>query len=217
MIGAMDRLLLPSFTTGFALSLGLIVAIGAQNAFVLRQGLRREHVLPVVLFCAVADALLVAVGVLGMGRVLDSLPALAPLLTLGGALFLLAYAALAWRRALNPGALHAARAGVASPLPRVMAQTAAFTLLNPHVYVDTVLLVGAVGAQQPGAGKAAFIAGSALASAGWFVTLGIGARLLAPLFAQPAAWRWLDAFVGSVMLMLGGLLATQGLSALLLR
>ena len=214
----MDRFLLPSFTTGFALSLGLIVAIGAQNAFVLRQGLRREHVLPVVLFCAAADALLVALGVLGMGRVLDSLPALAPLLTLGGALFLLAYAALAWRRALNPGALHAARAGGGtSPLPRVMAQTAAFTLLNPHVYVDTVLLVGAVGAQQPGAGKAAFVAGSALASAGWFVTLGIGARLLAPLFAQPAAWRWLDAFVGSVMLLLGGLLASQGLSALLLR
>ncbi|MDR6855524.1 LysE family transporter [Variovorax guangxiensis] len=214
----MDRFFFPSFTTGFALSLGLIVAIGAQNAFVLRQGLRREHVLPVVLFCAAADALLVAVGVLGMGRVLDSLPALAPLLTLGGALFLLAYAALAWRRALNPGALHAARAGgSASPLPRVLAQTAAFTLLNPHVYVDTVLLVGAVGAQQPGAGKAAFIAGSALASAGWFVTLGIGARLLAPLFAQPAAWRWLDAFVGSVMLLLGGLLAGQGLSALLLR
>ena len=213
----MDRFFLPSFTTGFALSLGLIVAIGAQNAFVLRQGLRREHVLPVVLFCAVADALLVAVGVLGMGRVLDSLPALAPLLTLGGALFLLAYAALAWRRALNPGALHAARSGGgATPLPRVLAQTAAFTLLNPHVYVDTVLLVGAVGAQQPGAGKAAFIAGSALASAGWFVTLGAGARLLAPLFARPAAWRWLDAFVGSVMLLLGGLLAGQGLSALLL-
>lgn len=214
----MDRFFLPSFTTGFALSLGLIVAIGAQNAFVLRQGLRREHVLPVVLLCAAADALLVALGVLGMGRVLDSLPALAPLLTLGGALFLLAYAALAWRRALNPGALYAVRAGGgASPLPRVMAQTAAFTLLNPHVYVDTVLLVGAVGAQQPGAGKAAFIAGSALASAGWFVTLGVGARLLAPLFAQPAAWRWLDAFVGSVMLLLGGLLAGQGLSALLLR
>jgi L-lysine exporter family protein LysE/ArgO len=208
---------LPSFTTGFALSLGLIVAIGAQNAFVLRQGLRGEHVLPVVLFCAVADALLVAVGVVGMGRVLERLPVLAPALTLGGAIFLFAYAVLAWRRALNPGALHAAHAGSASPLSRVMAQTAAFTLLNPHVYVDTVLLVGAVGAQQPGAGKAAFIAGSALASAGWFATLGTGARLLAPLFARPAAWRWLDAFVGSVMLLLGGLLAGQGLSALLPR
>lgn len=209
---------LPSFTTGFALSLGLIVAIGAQNAFVLRQGLRREHVLPVVLFCAAADALLVAFGVVGMGQVLDRLPVLAPVLTMGGALFLFAYAALAWRRALNPGALHASRAaGAANPLSRVMAQTAAFTLLNPHVYVDTVLLVGAVGAQQPGVGKAAFVAGSALASAGWFATLGTGARLLAPLFARPAAWRWLDAFVGSVMLLLGGLLAGQGLSALLPR
>ncbi|VTU28344.1 Arginine exporter protein ArgO [Variovorax sp. PBL-H6] len=207
---------LPSFSTGFALSLGLIVAIGAQNAFVLRQGLRREHVLPVVLFCALADALLVALGVVGMGRVLHRLPALAPVLTAGGAFFLFAYAGLAWRRALNPGALRAAGAhGAASPLSRVMAQTAAFTLLNPHVYVDTVLLVGAVGAQQAGAGKAAFVAGSALASAGWFAALGTGARLLAPMFARPAAWRWLDAVMGSVMLLLGALLASRALSALL--
>lgn len=214
----MDSTLIPAFATGFTLSLGLIAAIGAQNAFVLRQGLRREHVAPVVLFCAAADAILVALGVVGMGQVLDRLPALAPVLTLGGALFLFGYAVLAWRRALHPGALHAAHAGAGrSPLSRVMTQTAAFTLLNPHVYVDTLLLVGAVGAQQAGPGKAAFVAGSALASTGWFVALGTGARLLAPLFAKPAAWRWLDAFVGSVMLLLGATLAGQGLSALLLR
>ena len=216
MIGRMNASpLFPSFATGFGLSLGLIVAIGAQNAFVLRQGLRGEHVLPVVLFCAAADAILVALGVAGMGGVLDRLPGLAPALTLGGAAFLLTYAALAWRRALRPGTLQAAQAGGGrNPLPRVMAQTAAFTLLNPHVYLDTVLLVGAVGAQQAGAGRAAFVAGSALASAGWFAALGSGARLLAPLFAKPQAWRWLDALVGSVMLLLGAMLAGQAASAL---
>ncbi|WP_076997874.1 LysE/ArgO family amino acid transporter [Variovorax sp. KK3] len=207
--------LFPSFATGFGLSLGLIVAIGAQNAFVLRQGLRGEHVLPVVLFCALADAMLVALGVVGMGGVLDRMPGLAPALTLGGAAFLLAYAAMAWRRALRPGKLQAAAtSGVRSPLPRVMAQTAAFTLLNPHVYLDTVLLVGAVGAQQAGMGRAVFVAGSALASAGWFAALGSGARLLAPLFARPQAWRWLDALVGTVMLLLGTVLAAQALSAI---
>jgi len=205
----------PAFATGFGLTLTLIVAVGAQNAFVLRQGLRREHVWPVICFCVVADTLLVTVGVVGMGRVLDRLPMLAPALTIGGALFLLAYAAFAWRRALRPGALHAARGGDSrSSLRRVMTQTAAFTLLNPHVYVDTLLLVGAVGAQQAGAGKGAFVAGTALASAGWFAGLGAGARLLAPLFAKPVAWRWLDVFVGAVMGVLALVLLQQGGSAL---
>ncbi|CAN7456511.1 LysE/ArgO family amino acid transporter [Variovorax sp. LjRoot290] len=205
----------PAFATGFGLTLGLIVAIGAQNAFVLRQGLRREHVWPVILFCALADTVLVAVGVVGMGQVLDRLPLVAPALTVGGALFLLVYAAFAWRRALRPAALHAAAGGAGrNSLRRVMTQTAAFTLLNPHVYVDTLLLVGAVGAQQAGLGKGAFVAGTALASASWFAGLGAGARLLAPLFAKPVAWRWLDALVGLVMLVLGVVLAGQAVSAL---
>ncbi|RZL91659.1 MAG: amino acid transporter [Variovorax sp.] len=210
----MDLLVAPAFATGFALTLSLIVAIGAQNAFVLRQGLRREHVWPVVGFCALADTALVALGVTGMAQVLDRLPSLAPALTIAGALFLFGYAAFAWRRALRPGALQAAHGSPQrTPLGRVVGQTAAFTLLNPHVYLDTLLLVGAVGAQQ--AGKGAFVAGTALASTAWFALLGVGARLLAPVFAKPVAWRWLDALVGAVMLMLGLALARQGGSALL--
>jgi L-lysine exporter family protein LysE/ArgO len=104
----MNAFAFPAFATGFGLTLGLIVAIGAQNAFVLRQGLRREHVWPVILFCALADTVLVAVGVIGMGQVLERLPVLAPALTMGGALFLLAYAAFAWRRAMRAGIRSAA-------------------------------------------------------------------------------------------------------------
>lgn len=193
----------PAFTTGFGLTLGLIMAIGAQNAFVLRQGLRREHVGPVVAFCALADTLLVMVGVWSMAGLQARLPALAPMLTLGGALFLAGYAVLAWRRAWRPQALLAAHGTVAAvSRGRVLAQTAAFTLLNPHVYVDTVLLVGSIGAQQTGMARVAFVTGTVLASTAWFVTLGIGARLLAPVFARPAAWRWLDALVGTMMAVL---------------
>ncbi len=199
-----------AFGTGFSLALGLIIAIGAQNAFVLRQALRREHVLPVIAFCALADALLVLAGVQGMAGLQASLPGLAPLLTLGGALFLLVYGLLAWRRALRPHVLLAADGAVrGAPLGRVMAQTAAFTLLNPHVYVDTVLLVGSIGARETGAARIVFVAGSAMASTGWFLTLGLGARLLAPVFARPAAWRWLDALVGTTMLGLALLLWRQ--------
>ncbi|WP_213959703.1 MULTISPECIES: LysE/ArgO family amino acid transporter [unclassified Variovorax] len=199
-----------AFLTGFGITLGLIVAIGAQNAFVLRQGLRREHVLPVVAFCALADTLLVMVGVWTMGSLRTTLPALAPALTLGGALFLFGYGLLALRRALKPHALLAAQGAPASASrARVLAQTAAFTLLNPHVYVDTVLLVGSVGAQEAGAARISFVTGTALASTAWFALLGIGARLLAPLFARPVAWRWLDALVGAMMLALGALLLRQ--------
>ena len=203
-------LLLPAFTTGFGLTLGLIMAIGAQNAFVLRQGLRREHVAPVIAFCALADTLLVVVGVWSMAGLQARLPALAPALTFGGALFLAGYALLAWRRALRPHALVAAPgSAVAVSRRRVLLQTAAFTLLNPHVYVDTVLLVGSIGAQQTGTARLAFVTGTALASTAWFAALGIGARLLAPLFAKPVAWRWLDALVGTMMAVLALLLMRQ--------
>lgn len=202
--------LLPALTTGFGLTLGLIVAIGAQNAFVLRQGLRREHVGPVVVFCALADTLLVIVGVWSMAGLQARMPAFAPALTLGGALFLAGYALLAWRRALRPQALLAAPGAVArSSRGRVLAQTAAFTLLNPHVYLDTVLLVGSIGGQHHGAARLAFVAGTALASTAWFALLGFGARLLAPVFARPVAWRWLDALVGAAMAVLTCMLLRQ--------
>lgn len=191
-----------SFLTGFVLSLGLIVAIGAQNAFVLRQGLRREHVGALVLFCALSDLVLMAAGVAGLGAALRGLPGLVRVLALGGAVFLALYGLAALRRALRPEQLLANGAGPGLSLAAALAQVAGFTFLNPHVYLDTVLLVGSVGAAQPAGGQGAFVAGAGLASALWFAALGYGARLLVPLFARPLAWRVLDLAVGAIMLTL---------------
>jgi L-lysine exporter family protein LysE/ArgO len=196
------------YLQGLALSLGLIVAIGAQNAFVLRQGLRREHVGSVVLFCAMADALLIAAGVLGMAQALGERPNLARLLALAGAAFLLVYGWQALRRARHSNQLTAAAGGDGLSRGAALAQAAAFTLLNPHVYLDTVLLVGSIGAQQASTLRGWFVAGASSASLFWFVTLGFGARWLAPWFARPKAWQVLDGLIGVTML---------GLSALLLR
>lgn len=198
-----------ALATGFFLGLTLIVAIGAQNAFILRQGLRREHVLPLVVFCAAADALLVAAGVGGMAAVLAGRPLLARGLAIGGALFLAAYGLAALWRARRAQSLEAAANGAGMPLGAALAQAAAFTLLNPHVYLDTVVLVGSIGAQQPGSLKGWFVAGASLASALWFAGLGFGARLLAPVFARPRAWQVLDCLIGAVMLGLAALLVKQ--------
>ncbi|WP_395703787.1 LysE/ArgO family amino acid transporter [Aquabacterium sp.] len=196
------------FLQGLLLSLGLIVAIGAQNAFVLRQGLRREHVGSIVLFCALADAVLISAGVLGMARALGEHPGLARALALAGAAFLAWYGVSALRRARQPQALRAAAGTAGLGRGAALAQAAAFTLLNPHVYLDTVLLVGSIGAQQPPALQGWFVAGASVASAGWFAGLGFGARWLAPWFARPRAWQLLDGLIGVTML---------GLAALLLR
>ena len=198
-----------AFAGGFALAAALIVAIGAQNAFVLRQGLRRQHVGPVVLFCAGADAILMTAGVAGLGAALGQAPRLVAALTLGGAAFLAWYGLAALGRAARPGALLAAEGRQDLSLGAVLWRAACFTLLNPHVYIDTVLLVGAVGTAQAAGARPSFLAGASLASASWFAALGYGARLLAPLFARPAAWRALDALVGLVMLALAaGLVAS---------
>lgn len=192
--------LLSSLATGFALSASLIIAIGAQNAFVLRQGLAREHAGAVALFCAACDALLMTAGVLGMGQAIAAMPALAVAMAAVGAIFLAAYGLSALMRAWRPGALHAGALAPQRSRTQVLAQAAAFTLLNPHVYLDTVLLVGSIGAQQsPGAPRAAFLLGTCAASFAWFFGLAYGARLLAPLFERPAAWRVLDALIGVTM------------------
>ncbi len=183
------------------------MAIGAQNAFVLRQGLRREHVGAIVAFCAVSDALLMTAGVAGLGHVIGASPQLAFALTASGALFLLFYGLRALQRARQPAALAAAQGSGAISLPAALAQAAAFTFLNPHVYLDTVLLVGSVGAQYRDGVQWWFAAGAALSSAVWFTTLGFGARLLAPVFARPRAWQVLDALIGVTMLLLAALLA----------
>lgn len=194
--------MLAPFLSGFLLGGSLIVAIGAQNAFILRQGLLRQHVFVLCLICALSDAILIAAGVGGLGTLVSRSPTLIRVVTLGGAAFLFAYAFLAFRRALHPQALQAARDGAGS-LKGAIAACLAFTFLNPHVYLDTVLLVGSVSAAHEGAARAAFGAGAAIASFVWFYGLGYGARLLQPLFARPAAWRLLDIAIGLVMSAIG--------------
>ena len=201
------------FLQGLALSLGLIVAIGAQNAFVLRQGLRREHVASVVFFCAITDALLIAAGVLGMAQALGDRPMVANALALSGAVFLAAYGWNALRRALHQNGLLANEEGDGLTWAAAMAQAAAFTLLNPHVYLDTVLLVGSIGAQQPADLQVWFVAGASSASLLWFCALGFGARWLAPLFAKPRAWQVLDILIGLTMWVLSGMLVMHLVAA----
>jgi L-lysine exporter family protein LysE/ArgO len=203
----------PAFVQGLVLSLGLIVAIGAQNAFVLRQGLRREHVASVVLFCSVTDAALMTAGVFGMAQALGEHPGFARALALAGAVFLASYGWLALRRARQSNQLRAAESGVGLSLAGAMAQAAAFTLLNPHVYLDTVLLVGSIGAQQPAALQLWFVAGASVASLSWCGLLGFGARWLAPWFARPKAWQILDGLIGVTMWVLATLLVRHALTS----
>lgn len=203
----------PAFVQGLSLSLGLIVAIGAQNAFVLRQGLRREHVGSVVAFCALADAVLITAGVMGMAQALGERPGVARALALAGAVFLAVYGWQALRRARQPHQLRAANGGAGLSLAGALTQAAAFTLLNPHVYLDTVLLVGSIGAQQPAALRPWFVTGACVASLTWFSLLGFGARWLAPWFARPRAWRVLDGLIGLTMWVLAALLVRHVLVA----
>jgi L-lysine exporter family protein LysE/ArgO len=211
---AASPLAMAVFTQGFALGLSLIVAIGAQNAFVLRQGLRREHVGSVVAFCAVADALLIAAGVLGMAQALGRSPGLARALAVAGAVFLAVYGWRALCRARQPQRLSVDAGGAGLARRAALAQAAAFTLLNPHVYLDTVLLVGSIGAQQPTALQGWFIAGAGGASLVWFAALGYGARWLAPWFARPRAWQLLDGLIGVTMFVLSAMLVRLAISGI---
>lgn len=187
---------------GFLLGASLIVAIGAQNAFILRQGLLKSHVFILCLICSLADAVLIAAGVGGLGTLIARAPAAVSAVTVIGALFLFFYATVAFRRAFHPETLHAA-AGKNGDLKTAIAACLAFTFLNPHVYLDTVLLLGGLSAQFEGPARAAYGVGATLASFVWFFGLGYGARLLQPVFARPAAWRVLDVLIGAVMAVLG--------------
>ena len=183
---------------GFLVSISLIAAIGAQNAFVLRQGLRREHVAPVVAVCALSDALLIAAGVAGFGAARKLVPWLADALLWAGVAFLVVYGALRFRAAWRGGEALVPAADSAAPLGTVLATCLLLTWANPHVYLDTVVLLGAISAQYAPHGLA-FGAGAALASLTFFASLGFGARLLAPLFARPRAWVVLEVVVGITM------------------
>ena len=189
---------------GFGSGLSLIAAIGAQNAFVLRQGIRREHVLPVVAVCIASDAVLILAGVAGFGVLTSQAPWLLVAARLGGAAFLLVYAVFAARRALRPAALTVEDAGALGSGRRTGPQAAvltvaALTWLNPHVYLDTVVLLGSLASAQGDPGRWLFAVGAAVASLLWFSALGFGARGLRRFFARPASWRVLDGLVAVVM------------------
>jgi L-lysine exporter family protein LysE/ArgO len=185
---------------GLGTALSLIIVIGAQNAFVLRQGILRAYVPAIVLICVVSDAALIAAGIAGIGALVRAFPLAIELVTIIGGLFLLGYGLLAARRALRPARMTTDDGGAGS-LRTAVLTCIALTWLNPHVYLDTVLLLGSV-ANSYGAQRWAFGVGCALASVVWFSGLGFGARLLRGLFARPVAWRVLDLLIAAVMITL---------------
>jgi len=197
-----------AFVQGWLAMAGLIVAIGAQNALVLRQGLARAHVGAVVALCTLSDWLLLALGVFGLGAAMQASPPLLAAFRYGGAAFLAAYALRSAWRASRGAAAALATGGSAGGLAATLGTALAMTYLNPHVYLDTVVLLGSLGAQHVGAARIAFAIGAGVASLMWFATLGYGAAAAAPWLQRSAVWRGIDALVAAVML---------GLAAQLLR
>ena len=190
--------------------MSLIVAIGAQNAYVLERGLARDHVLPVVVVCTLADAVLIALGVAGLGSLITQAPSLLTIVRFAGAAFLYVYALLALRRAVHPDRLDV-RGGRSASARAAVGTVLGLTFLNPHVYLDTVVLLGSLAAALPTASaRAAYAGGAMAASAVWFVGLGYGARLIAPVFRRPLAWRLLDLVIAAVMAALATGLVTGG-------
>lgn len=190
------------FAEGFGLGASLIIAIGAQNAFVLRLGLQRRYVFLAAAFCALADLALIAAGVFGLGTLIQGQPWFLTLMTWGGAAFLTWYGAKAARRAWRPGSLEAQDGEKPLPMAAVTATLAAFTFLNPHVYLDTVVLLGGLGARHPVAERPWFVLGASLASIFWFFGLAYGARLLTPWFRKPVTWRLLDGLIAAFLFVL---------------
>lgn len=195
------------FSHGAALCASLIVTIGAQNAFVLRQGIQRSHVAKIVALCMVSDFALIGMGVGGASALVGRFPLFVHLMLYVGLAYLGWFGVSALRRALRPGHAALDTGDAATPpaaqraLPVVL-MTLALTWLNPHVYLDTFLLIGTAGAREPASGRVAFALGAMAVSAVWFVLLGYGARSLAPLFRRAGAWRVLDGAIGSMVLLL---------------
>jgi len=190
--------MLSDLLSGFFLGFSLILAIGAQNAFVLRQGLRGEHVLAVCLACALSDAVLILAGVNGFAALTQTLTWLEPAMRCGGAAFLFVYGLRSFIAAFRAGTALAPAGGAPAPLPATLTTCLALTWLNPHVYLDTVVLIGSVATQFAGH-TGAFALGATGASFLFFFSLGYGARLLRPVFARPGTWRLLEAVVGALM------------------
>jgi len=188
---------------GLGLGLSLIVVIGAQNAYVLRQGVRMQHIVAVVAICTASDAVLIVLGISGVGFLVTSFPVALTVIRFGGAAFLIGYGLLAARRFFVRQSLQADASAVGPSRRAVVLTVLALTWLNPHVYLDTVLLLGSVANTHGGDGRWAFGLGAVIASALWFALLGFGARFLGPLFARPVAWRILDAAIAVTMVALG--------------
>ncbi len=190
--------MLAAYLNGFGVSFSLILAIGAQNAFLLKQGLRREHVLPLVLVCAVSDAILMTVGVFGFAALAEVLPEIAPVMLWLGVVFLFLYGAFSFKRAWTGGEALDPAIGAGLTLRSAVLFCLAITWLNPHVYLDTVLLVGSIATRFAGV-EVAFWAGAVSSSFVFFFGLGYGARLLAPMMARPVSWRILEVLIGCIM------------------
>ncbi len=201
----MDVSLLHLMLLGFGASLTLIVAIGAQNAYLLRLGVegRGRVLVTVVLICAFSDAILIAAGVAGIGAVIEAVPAAIDVVRVLGAVFLVSYGVMAARRAFRPRGMTLDGTPSEASMKAIVLTTLALTWLNPHVYLDTVMLLGSIANQQGDAGRWWWALGAVTASFAWFFLLGYGARLLKPVFAKPAAWRVLDGLIAAVMISLG--------------
>lgn len=198
----MTGIYISSLISGAALGATLIIAIGAQNAFVLRNGIARNQVAVVVAICVLVDWVLIVAGGAGFGSLVAAFPAVTAIAAWGGAAFLAFYGASAFRTALHPGSLSEKTAGAParfSGMSAAISATLAVSLLNPHVYLDTVVLLGSIAAQHVGVARWWFVAGACIASLAWFSALGFGARLLAPFFERPGTWRALDVVIGIIM------------------
>lgn len=201
--------MLEAAVNGYLVALSLILAIGAQNAFILRQGLRREHVGAVVAVCAISDAVLIAAGVAGFGALSLALPWFGEAMRWLGVGFLAVYGGLRFRAALRGGEALLPLESASAPLGKVLATCLVLTWANPHVYLDAVVLIGSISAQYA-PHQAVFGTAAACASLCFFAALGFGARLLAPVFARPAAWVWLEVSVGLTMWSIATSLAFGG-------
>lgn len=203
------------FFSGLGLSASLIMAIGAQNAHVLRMGVQRSHVALTVGACIVIDVILIGAGVAGAGALIEGSPLLLAVARWGGAAFLLWYGLRSWRGLWTTSRLDLAGAPASGPrtAAAALASVLAMSLLNPHVYLDTVVLLGAIGGRYPEAERGAFFAGATTASLLWFSMLGFGAARFAGVLARPAAWKCIEALTGTVMLLLAAGLVRDGLAA----
>lgn len=204
---------LAALAQGFGLGASLIIAIGAQNAFVLRQGIRRQRQFAIALTCSLSDAALITLGVAGLGTLIASIPVLQAVATWGGAAFLFFYGLRSFRAAIRPGTLEASESANEETLTlgRTIAVTLAFSWLNPHAILDTVVLIGSIGAGYPVGTRPFFAIGTVLASFVWFFGLSYGAGFLAPLFGRPVTWRVLDVAIGLVMWAIAGSLVMGAL------